>query len=173
VTITTSGVSAPPTIAQPALPERMGAEPAVPREPDPSPPAVPPAVAGAGTVHVVRSVRPARLVGVASAFLGTSGILIGLLIAVVNLSQWPNQARCTAYAQAHHSSTGFGCGSGSKSAATILPPVGMALLVMGMLALVWIPDHSLRRRGVLLAGFVGVLVLAVFGEVLVYAALPR
>jgi len=113
-----------------------------------------------------------RGVAAASAVLGTLGVLLGLLLAGVDAYGYDTSASCAAYARAHAGRVGFGCTSTSRSVALLLPALGLPLLVVAALALVWVPEHSTRRRAALLVGLAAVLVLAVTLAALAYSALP-
>jgi hypothetical protein len=131
-----------------------------------------PTHAAVGTVHRHHR-RPSieRVVAWSSALVGAGGILLGLLLALVNVEKWPESGVCSAYKTAHHGHGAFGCG-GTRGIATVLPPVVTGVLVVGVLAVVWIPHHTARRRLELIAGLAALLVATALVEALVYAALP-
>ena len=112
-----------------------------------------------------------RVVAWSSALVGAGGILLGLALALLNVEKWPASGVCTTYQVAHHGHGAFGCG-GTRSVATVLPPLITAVLVIGVLAVVWIPHHTARRRLELIAGLAALLVATALVEALVYAALP-
>lgn len=126
----------------------------------------------AGSLHRHRR-RPSteRIVAWASALVGSGGILLGLMLALVNAEKWPASGVCTAYAKAHHGHGAFGCG-GTQGLATVLPPIVTAVLVVAILAVVWIPQHTARRRLELIGGLAALLTATALVEALVYSALP-
>lgn len=113
-----------------------------------------------------------RGLGALSAVLGTAGLLLGLVLAVVHATRYAQPTSCAAYAAAHAGHPGFGCTSTSRSVATLLPAVGLPLLVVAALAVVWVPEHTPRRRLALLGGLAASLVLVAALAALAYSAIP-
>ncbi|HVU73182.1 MAG TPA: hypothetical protein VHE83_09505 [Mycobacteriales bacterium] len=177
-------LAAPPARTVPAGPPTVVVSPPTSAVPTTAPPtaAVPtlvvtppaPKVLAAdpvGTIHRHHR-RPSmeRVVSWSSALVGAGGILLGLMLALLNVEKWPDAGTCQAYKSAHHHGA-FGCG-GTRGMATALPLVVTAVLVVGILAVVWIPHHTARRRLELIAGLGALLVATALVEALVYAALP-
>jgi hypothetical protein len=143
-------------------------------EPDPEPKPAPLAVPAlrSTSLHRVRSHRGPRLVAITSGFLGTVGLLLGLIIAAVNLAKWPTAGTCLTYATQHQGHAGFGCAPGSRSLAVVAPPAAAFVVTLTALAGIWIPAHTTRRRAIFLLVWAALLILAAGIEVVVYAKLP-
>ena len=143
----------PPTVAQPAIAATRSAD-------------------GAGPVVSPSARRAERAVAALSAVLGTLGILLGVGLALLHAYAYGDPASCAAAAARAPGSVGFGCTPAGRQAAIALPANGLPLLVVGALALVWVPEHSTERRAVLLGGF-ALALLAVIGlAALAFSALP-
>ena len=134
----------------------------------------PAATAGAdGSRTARRRATPGeRGVVVLSAVLGSAGLLLGVVLALLHAYAYDMTVACTAYAKAHAGSAGFGCSPGAKTTAIALPAIGLPVLVVAALALVWIPEHSARRRLLLLGGLLLLLLAAAGAAAAAYSAVP-
>jgi len=113
-----------------------------------------------------------RLVGAGSAVLGSLGILSGLLVALLDAQRYDQPAACRAYAAAHRGAAAFGCSGGARILAVGLPAVGLPLIVIAALALIWVPEHTARRRALLLGALLLVLLSTLAVAAAAYSATP-
>jgi len=116
--------------------------------------------------------RGLRLLSLASALVGTLGLLAALVLAVVAARYVNVAGDCLAYAAVHAGARGFACSHGAHVAAVVLPLVVLPLAVLVGLGLAWVPEHTPRRRGIVLVGLLAVEVAVSVGLALVVRASP-
>ena len=116
--------------------------------------------------------RGLRLLSLASALVGTLGLLAALVLAVVAARYVNVAGDCLAYAAAHVGARGFACSHGAHVAAVVLPLVVLPLAVLVGLGLAWVPEHTPRRRGIVLVGLLAVEVAVCVALALVVRASP-
>ena len=120
-----------------------------------------------------RGRRAEQAVAAASALLGTIGFALAGILALLDAYSYAQPAACAAYSTAHRGAAAFGCSATAHRLAVALPALGLPLLVIGALALVWVPDHSPRRRGALLGALAAALIVVVGVAAAALDSLPR
>jgi hypothetical protein len=119
------------------------------------------ALPGEGSRLVKVHQRAERWAPVASAAVGTLGVLVGLFLGAAAAYKYGDLTACADYAKVNLGKTGFGCQPWQRKSAILLPMIGLPLLVIGWLALQWIPERTGATRLRLSAAMVFVLLLLV------------